>query len=119
MTKTVFLSEDDTVEEAWKTTFDFNPHSLEILEKNHSRMSLLKRKHDEVDSEDDEPSYGKQILPVANLPNDYDEEPMDGMQYLFTVRYALSDSFIKKSNLSNESSVQASCTSASRHILRR
>ena len=49
---------------------------------------LLKRKRDELeeDAEEDEPSYGKQILPVANLPDDFDEEPVDGMQYLFTVR---------------------------------
>lgn len=62
---------------------------------------LLKRKHDEVeDSEEDEPSYGKQILPVANLPDDYSGEPKDGMQYLFTVRYAFSAYFINY--LSNE-----------------
>ena len=48
----------------------------------------MKRKREELDdSDDDEPAYGKQILPVANLPQDFDEEPVDGMQYLFTVRY--------------------------------
>ena len=48
----------------------------------------MKRKREELDdSDDDEPAYGKQILPVANLPHDFDEEPVDGMQYLFTVRY--------------------------------
>lgn len=48
---------------------------------------MLKRKRDETaDSDDEETSYGRQILPVANLPDDFNEEPMDGMQYLFTVR---------------------------------
>ena len=47
-------------------------------------MTLLKRKRE--DSEEGEPSYGKQILPIANLPNDFNEPPTDGMQYLFTVR---------------------------------
>ncbi|KAF9057975.1 hypothetical protein BJ165DRAFT_1314207, partial [Panaeolus papilionaceus] len=47
------------------------------------------RKRDETaDSDDEEASYGRQILPVANLPDDFNEEPMDGMQYLFTVRRA-------------------------------
>jgi hypothetical protein len=46
-----------------------------------------KRKHDELESdEEDEPAFGKQILPVANLPDDFNGEPTDGMQYLFTVR---------------------------------
>jgi len=50
-------------------------------------MLSLKRKHDEIeDSEEDEPSYGKQILPVANLPADFNDQPLDGMQYLFMVR---------------------------------
>ncbi|KAF9268149.1 hypothetical protein L218DRAFT_853784 [Marasmius fiardii PR-910] len=48
---------------------------------------MSKRKRDEVeDSDDEEPSFGKQILPVANLPGDYDGIPQDGMEYLFTVR---------------------------------
>ncbi|KAI0254667.1 hypothetical protein BJV78DRAFT_1279781 [Lactifluus subvellereus] len=39
------------------------------------------------DGDDDDTSCGlRQILPVANLPSDFDGEPMDGMQYLFTVR---------------------------------
>jgi hypothetical protein len=47
----------------------------------------MKRKIDELDdSEDEEPSYGRQILPVANLPEDFDGVPQDGLQYLFTVR---------------------------------
>ncbi|KAG8968114.1 hypothetical protein FRC03_008674 [Tulasnella sp. 419] len=49
-------------------------------------------RHDDPDSEveleyGDEPSrFGAQVLPVADLPNDFSGEPMDGMQYLFTVR---------------------------------
>jgi hypothetical protein len=31
-------------------------------------------------------SFGRQILPVANLPEDFEGIPEDGMQYLFTVR---------------------------------
>ncbi|KIK67933.1 hypothetical protein GYMLUDRAFT_154768 [Collybiopsis luxurians FD-317 M1] len=37
-------------------------------------------------SDDDEPLFGKQILPVADLPDDFDGVPGDGLQYLFTVR---------------------------------
>jgi hypothetical protein len=42
-----------------------------------------------MDDEDDEdvPQFGRQILPVANLPSTFDGEPTDGLQYLFTVRY--------------------------------
>ena len=61
----------------------------------------MKRKRED-DSDDDEPAYGKQILPVANLSQDFDEEPVDGMQYLFTVRYvylSLSKLLILKSYL--------------------
>lgn len=47
-----------------------------------------KRKWSETDSSDeDEPSLGKQVLPVANLPADFSGDPEDGMQYLFLVRY--------------------------------
>lgn len=48
----------------------------------------LKRKWEdtEYDSDDDEPSFGKQTLPVANLPLDFDREPEDGLQYLFMTR---------------------------------
>lgn len=50
-------------------------------------MVPFKRKRDEVeDSDDEEPSFGRQILPVADLPEDFNDEPSDGMQYLFTVR---------------------------------
>jgi hypothetical protein len=50
----------------------------------------LKRKRDELEDSDDEPSPGRQILPVANLPENFDGEPQDGMQYLFTVRCDIS-----------------------------
>ncbi|TFK43702.1 hypothetical protein BDQ12DRAFT_675416 [Crucibulum laeve] len=50
-------------------------------------MAPSKRKRDEIDdSDEDEAPFGRQILPVANLPEDFDGVPMDGMQYLFTVR---------------------------------
>ncbi|VDC04130.1 unnamed protein product [Peniophora sp. CBMAI 1063] len=51
-------------------------------------MGHNKRKRDEGDGDSDEdPLYGmRQILPVASLPANYDGEPVDGMQYLFTVR---------------------------------
>ncbi|GAV99012.1 proteophosphoglycan 5 [Lentinula edodes] len=50
-------------------------------------MNNLKRKRgDSDDIEDENPSFGKQILPVANLPNTFDGIPGDGMEYLFTVR---------------------------------
>ncbi|THH16443.1 hypothetical protein EW146_g4209 [Bondarzewia mesenterica] len=45
-----------------------------------------KRKRDDEGNEG-EPAYGlRQTLPVANLPADFVGEPMDGLQYLFTVR---------------------------------
>lgn len=47
-----------------------------------------KRKYNELDdSDDEEPALGKQVLPVANLPADFSGEPVDGLQYLFLVRY--------------------------------
>ncbi|CAA7260023.1 unnamed protein product [Cyclocybe aegerita] len=49
-------------------------------------MPSKRKREDFEDSDEDEPAYGKQILPVANLPYDFNDEPMDGMQYLFTVR---------------------------------
>ena len=51
-----------------------------------------KRKRDPQDegSDSEEMAFGKQILPVADLPADFDGEPMDGLQYLFTVRYVIS-----------------------------
>ena len=57
-------------------------------------VSSRKRKRGNVgggDDDDDDTTYGlRQILPVASLPIDFDGEPTDGMQYLFTVRYVLS-----------------------------
>ncbi|KAI0065972.1 hypothetical protein BV25DRAFT_1880026 [Artomyces pyxidatus] len=50
-------------------------------------QSNLKRKRTDDDTDEDEPGLGlRQILPVANLPADFEGEPMDGLQYLFTVR---------------------------------
>ncbi|EJD01604.1 uncharacterized protein FOMMEDRAFT_158755 [Fomitiporia mediterranea MF3/22] len=40
----------------------------------------------ESDDDDEEPSMGRQTLPVANLPETFSDEPMNGLQYLFTVR---------------------------------
>jgi hypothetical protein len=54
-------------------------------------MSAIgKRKRGECDSSDDESNnvMGKQVLPVADLPFDFDGVPEDGAQYLFTVRCA-------------------------------
>lgn len=51
-------------------------------------MLSAKRKYSEVDnSDDEEPSFGKQALPIANLPADFSGDPSDGLEYLFTVRY--------------------------------
>ncbi|KAJ7228468.1 hypothetical protein GGX14DRAFT_613018 [Mycena pura] len=36
--------------------------------------------------DEDDMSLGRQILPVAHLPDDFDGIPEDGLQYLFTVR---------------------------------
>ncbi|KAJ7129466.1 hypothetical protein C8R44DRAFT_776863 [Mycena epipterygia] len=44
-----------------------------------------KRKRDDTSDEEDM-SFGRQILPVANLPETFEGTPEDGMQYLFTVR---------------------------------
>ncbi|KAJ7590883.1 survival motor neuron interacting protein 1-domain-containing protein [Mycena floridula] len=51
-------------------------------------MSLNKRKRSALDDSDDEEEIapGRQILPVANLPQDFSGEPEDGSQYLFLVR---------------------------------
>ncbi len=52
----------------------------------HHRRSMSSRKRARDESDDEEPSFGRQILPVANLPADFSGMPMDGMEYLFTVR---------------------------------
>lgn len=51
--------------------------------------AVSKRKRDEYESSDDENGhvFGRSVLPVANLPFDFDGVPEDGAQYLFTVRY--------------------------------
>ena len=38
-----------------------------------------KRKLNSLD-DDEEPTPGNRVLPVANLPNDFDGEPEDGVQ---------------------------------------
>ena len=50
-----------------------------------------KRKRGEYETSDDEGEHvmNKQVLPVANLPFDFDGVPEDGAQYLFTVRCVL------------------------------
>ncbi|KAF8743333.1 Survival motor neuron (SMN) interacting protein 1, partial [Rhizoctonia solani] len=46
-----------------------------------------KRKRTQADDEDEDTSLlGNQVLPIANLPDDFAGEPEDGMQYLFLVR---------------------------------
>ncbi|KAI6130371.1 survival motor neuron interacting protein 1-domain-containing protein [Pisolithus croceorrhizus] len=49
-------------------------------------MVNKRKRGDREDSDLDEPAPGKQILPVANLPEDFNGDPSDGMQYLFLVR---------------------------------
>jgi hypothetical protein len=49
-------------------------------------MPPKRKRDDRDDSEGEDMSFGRQILPVANLPEDFQDEPLDGMQYLFTVR---------------------------------
>ena len=50
-----------------------------------------KRKYQDADISDDdeEPTLGRQVLPVANLPANFNGVPEDGLQYLFTVRCVL------------------------------
>ncbi|KAI0356468.1 hypothetical protein OH77DRAFT_1495299 [Trametes cingulata] len=49
-------------------------------------LSTKRKLEDLEDSDDEEPMLGRQVLPVANLPDTFDGVPMDGLQYLFTVR---------------------------------
>ncbi|KAF8897725.1 hypothetical protein BD779DRAFT_397876 [Infundibulicybe gibba] len=49
-------------------------------------MTSKRKRTDIDDSDEDEPSFGRQILPVADLPDDFHDTPVDGLQYLFTVR---------------------------------
>ena len=41
-----------------------------------------------LDDESEPHRFGQPVLPVANLPNSFEGVPQDGMEYLFTVRYA-------------------------------
>jgi hypothetical protein len=46
---------------------------------------------DDIEESDDEesPTHApNQALPIANLPADFSGIPQDGMEYLFTVRWA-------------------------------
>lgn len=43
----------------------------------------------EEEEDEDEGVAPNQVLPVANLPEDYNGTPQDGAQYLFTVRYVI------------------------------
>ena len=48
---------------------------------------------DDMEENGDEESFThahapNQVLPIANLPADFSGEPQDGMEYLFTVRWA-------------------------------
>ena len=49
-------------------------------------MAPKRKWNDLDDSDEEEPTLGKQVLPVANLPADYDGVPQDGLEYLFMVR---------------------------------
>ena len=53
------------------------------------------------DDDDDDARGMRQILPVANLPIDFNGEPMDGLQYLFTVRYVLSVAFLNPDEIAS------------------
>ncbi|SRR6266851_4395224 len=73
---------------------------------------------DSHDDDDDDGTHGlRQILPVANLPIHFDGEPVDGMQYLFTVRYVLSTTFASSSRMRWHP--QARRTETTRHQERR
>ena len=67
---------------AWSTSFEDNEDGGEASSVNNASVN-----GGFVDEDDeDEPSFGKQILPVARLPDDFNGEPVDGLQYLFMVR---------------------------------
>jgi len=82
----------------------------------------LKRKREytgDGGDDDDDAIYGlRQTLPVANLPIDFDSEPMDGMQYLFTVRYVPS-TLVETYKDSITSHPQARCKETTRCQARR
>lgn len=72
-------------------TLSLHQESTTLVTPSSSSDAMVnKRKRDDLsDSDSDEIVPGRQILPVANLPYDFDQEPQDGMQYLFLVRYCL------------------------------
>lgn len=76
----------------WDPNWSRNsPHARSHSKPLFTRAMSSKRKYSELDdSDDEEPTLGRQVLPVANLPEDFDGEPEDGMQYLFTVRFVVS-----------------------------
>ena len=39
-----------------------------------------------MSSDDEYEHIGNQVLPVANLPKNFNDDPIDGAEYLFTVR---------------------------------
>lgn len=65
------------------------------------------------DGDDDDAHGMRQMLPVANLPIDFDGEPADGMQYLFTVRYVLSVAFSSAGNISSTGEMHGDCPTSS------
>lgn len=59
---------------------------------------MSKRKVETFDDSDDEDAApGRQILPVAKLPADFNEPPADGLQYLFMVRCVLCLCYLRSS----------------------
>jgi|SRR6266850_2327500 len=82
-----------------------------------------KRKRDvggDDHDDDDDKTYGlRQILPVANLPIDFDGEPMDGMQYLFTVRFVPSITFFEKleDEMTSTGEMHGDCPTSSTSII--
>ena len=67
---------------AWGTSFGDNEDGGETSSINNAPVNGGFME----DDDEDEPSFGKQILPVARLPDDFNGEPVDGLQYLFMVR---------------------------------
>lgn len=60
-------------------------HEVESLQELTANPAEEAGGEDEVYAE--EPSkFGAQVLPVADLPDDFCGEPQDGLEYLFTVR---------------------------------
>ena len=85
-----------TPENTWTTTSNKRSNTRPRGDRRSPVLTLAlimsavgKRKRDEYETSDDDDEHvlGKQVLPVANLPFDFDGVPEDGAQYLFTVRY--------------------------------